>query len=200
MGTARRASRLARDSSVGMQVTLDVQKVDAVFFLYCATLVFAMQIGFTLLEVGSVSIKNTKNVLIKNLVDLCVSGLAFYTLGFGLMHGSGGGFAGANGFAMVGGRYSSSSTEAARWHAEAFFFVGVRVDVDDHRVRCGGGEVFVSSVRACGGTDVGIDFSDRRALGVDRFGVVIAVVSRTVLGRGRLRFRRLGRRPRGRRM
>ena len=65
-----------------MQVTLDVEKVDAVFFLYCATLVFAMQIGFTLLEVGSVSIKNTKNVLIKNVVDLCVSGLAFYALGF----------------------------------------------------------------------------------------------------------------------
>ena len=120
-GTARRASRLARDSSVGMQVTLDVQKVDAVFFLYCATLVFAMQIGFTLLEVGSVSIKNTKNVLIKNVVDLCVSGLAFYALGFGLMHGPDGGFAGSSGFAMVGGRYSSSSTEAARWHAEAFF-------------------------------------------------------------------------------
>ena len=108
-----------------MQVTLDVKKVDAVFFLYCATLVFAMQIGFTLLEVGSVSIKNTKNVLIKNLVDLCVSGLAFYTLGFGLMHGSGGGFAGASGFAMVGGLYSSSSTQAARWHAEAFFSLAI---------------------------------------------------------------------------
>ena len=49
-------------------MTLDVQKVDAVFFMYCATLVFAMQIGFALLEVGSVSIRNTKSVLVKNVL------------------------------------------------------------------------------------------------------------------------------------
>jgi len=105
-----------------MEVTLDVTKVDAVFFLYCATLVFSMQIGFTLLEVGSVSIKNTKNVLIKNVIDLCVSGLVFYCVGFALMHGPEGGFAGRSGFALVGGRLSTTDVaEAARWHAEAVF-------------------------------------------------------------------------------
>ena len=74
----------------GMQVTLDVQKVDAVFFMYCATLVFAMQIGFALLEVGSVSIRNTKNVLVKNVMDLCASGVAYYLVGYGLAWGGGG--------------------------------------------------------------------------------------------------------------
>ena len=44
------------------------ETVDVVFTLYCATLVFSMQIGFTLLEVGSVSIRNTKNILLKNLL------------------------------------------------------------------------------------------------------------------------------------
>ena len=84
---------------------------------------------------------------------------------------------------MVGG-FTRRHRRGRRGGTRRRFFVGVRVDVDDHRVRCGGGEVFVSSVRACGGTDVGIDFSDRRALGVDRFGVVIAVVSRTFLDVG----------------
>ena len=68
---ARRATRTRDERSramAGMQVTLDVQKVDAVFFMYCATLVFAMQIGFALLEVGSVSIRNTKSVLVKNVL------------------------------------------------------------------------------------------------------------------------------------
>ena len=73
----------------GMQVTLDVQKVDAVFFMYCATLVFAMSIGFALLEVGSVSIRNTKSVLVKNVLDLCASGVAYYAVGYGLAWGAG---------------------------------------------------------------------------------------------------------------
>ena len=107
----------------GMQVTLDVQKVDAVFFMYCATLVFAMQIGFALLEVGSVSIRNTKNVLVKNVMDLCASGVAYYLVGYGLAWGGGGeGFAGRDGFAMIAAKFDSAShATAAGAHANAFF-------------------------------------------------------------------------------
>ena len=36
--------------------------------LFGAALVFFMQVGFALLEVGSVSIRNTKNTLFKNLL------------------------------------------------------------------------------------------------------------------------------------
>jgi Amt family ammonium transporter len=107
----------------GMQVTLDVQKVDAVFFMYCATLVFAMQIGFALLEVGSVSIRNTKSVLVKNVVDLCASGVAYYAVGYGLAWGAGeDGFAGRDGFGMRSAKFDSANhATAAGAHANAFF-------------------------------------------------------------------------------
>ena len=58
-------------------LALDVRKADAIFFLFCASLVFVMQVGFALLEVGSVSRKNTKNILLKNTMDLCASSLSF---------------------------------------------------------------------------------------------------------------------------
>jgi Amt family ammonium transporter len=66
---------------------LDVRKADAIFFMLCATLVFIMQVGFALLEVGSVSVKNTKNILLKNIMDLCVSAISFYLIGYGFGYG-----------------------------------------------------------------------------------------------------------------
>ena len=77
---SRKAPRLRR-------AMVDDETVDVVFTLYCATLVFSMQIGFTLLEVGSVSIRNTKNILLKNLLDLCVTSVVFYLFGYGLSNG-----------------------------------------------------------------------------------------------------------------
>jgi Amt family ammonium transporter len=58
-----------------------------------------MQLGFALLENGMVRSKNSKNILIKNLFDVCVGALAFWLLGFGLAFGQteAGGFIGTNG-------------------------------------------------------------------------------------------------------
>ena len=64
--------------------------------LFGATLVFFMQVGFALLEVGSVSIRNTKNTLFKNLLDVCCGALTFYLVGYGLLYGEGNGFAGGS--------------------------------------------------------------------------------------------------------
>ena len=50
---------------------------DVLFMLFGATLVFFMQVGFALLEVGSVSIRNTKNTLFKNLLDVCCGAVTF---------------------------------------------------------------------------------------------------------------------------
>ena len=104
-------------------LALDVRKADAIFFLFCSTLVFMMQVGFALLEVGSVSRKNTKNILLKNTMDLCVSSLSFYLIGYGLAWGDGSGFAGRQGFAMQTDEFSSLDTTGivASKHAQAFF-------------------------------------------------------------------------------
>jgi len=53
-----------------------------------AALVFLMQAGFALIETGSVRHKNSVNVALKNILDLCVSFPAFFIVGFSLMFGS----------------------------------------------------------------------------------------------------------------
>ena len=90
-------------AQLGVSVlALDVQKADAVFLAVCSTLVFMAQVGFALLEVGSVSVKNTKGILVKNVMDLCASSVAFYAIGYGLALGksSTGGAFGTAGFAL----------------------------------------------------------------------------------------------------
>lgn len=49
--------------------------------------IFMMQLGFALLENGSVRTKNSKNILIKNMFDACASSIAFWLVGFGLAFG-----------------------------------------------------------------------------------------------------------------
>lgn len=56
--------------------------------IWGGVLVFFMQAGFALLESGSVRAKNAVNVMMKNYTDMCIGGLAFYLVGFGLMMGS----------------------------------------------------------------------------------------------------------------
>ena len=46
--------------------------VDAFWLMFGAILVFFMQTGFAMLEVGSVQAKNTKNILIKNIFDAAI--------------------------------------------------------------------------------------------------------------------------------
>lgn len=50
-------------------------------------LIFFMQSGFALLESGSVRAKNTQNILIKNLMDACISGIVWWSVGFGFAFG-----------------------------------------------------------------------------------------------------------------
>lgn len=53
-----------------------------------AALVFIMQAGFALVEVGLTRAKNTANILMKNMMDFCLGSLAFFFVGFGLMYGA----------------------------------------------------------------------------------------------------------------
>ncbi len=62
--------------------------VDTMWVLVAATLVLIMQIGFMLLEAGSVRTKNAISVAQKNLLDFAFATLAFAMLGFGLAFGA----------------------------------------------------------------------------------------------------------------
>lgn len=82
--------------------------VDTIWVLLGAVLVFSMQAGFAMLEVGFTRAKNAGNIIMKNLLDFAIGAVAYYLVGFGLMFGpSIGGIIGLPDF-LVRGDYSST--------------------------------------------------------------------------------------------
>ena len=61
---------------------------DVLWLLVCTILVFLMQPGFMCLESGLTRTKNNINVAIKNLVDLGISVLLFWLVGYGIAFGN----------------------------------------------------------------------------------------------------------------
>ena len=68
---------------------LSVDDADAFWLMFGTVLVFFMQAGFAMLEVGYVQPKNTKNILIKNVFDASIGALAWWTTGYGIAFGDG---------------------------------------------------------------------------------------------------------------
>ena len=56
--------------------------VDTFYFIFVGSLVFFMQAGFGMLEAGSVRTKNTRNILLKNLLDACIGAIIWWAWGF----------------------------------------------------------------------------------------------------------------------
>jgi len=75
-----------------------LQHVNTLWLVMAGSLVFFMNAGFAMLEAGLCQVRNSTNVLAKNLIVFCVSILAFWLLGFGLMFGNGTSFIGQTGF------------------------------------------------------------------------------------------------------
>jgi ammonium transporter, Amt family len=83
--------------------------VDLLWVIVASTLVMSMQTGFCMLEAGLVRSKNTINVAIKNLLDFCVAGIAFWAFGYALMFGaSAGGWVGSTGWFFGEGEGAAS--------------------------------------------------------------------------------------------
>ena len=79
--------------------------LDNLWMLLGGVLVFFMQAGFALLEVGSVAHKNTKNILVKNVLDAAIGSLCWWAVGYAFAYGPGDTFpkTGENGFAGTQG-------------------------------------------------------------------------------------------------
>jgi len=71
---------------------------DYVWTLVAAALVFFMQAGFAMVEIGFTRAKNAMNILMKNLMDFSVGTVAYWAIGFGLMFGVSSGWIGTSGF------------------------------------------------------------------------------------------------------
>lgn len=65
------------------------QAIDTAWLIVASALVLVMQGGFCALEAGLVRARNNINVAAKNLADLCLSGIAFWAAGAGIMFADG---------------------------------------------------------------------------------------------------------------
>jgi ammonium transporter, Amt family len=66
----------------------NLNDIDILWIILSAFLVFLMQLGFAMVETGTVRAKNTINVAMKNLIDTIFGVLVFWIIGFGLMFGN----------------------------------------------------------------------------------------------------------------
>lgn len=73
------------DIARGGELELDLSML---WILVSANMVFFMQCGFALLEAGTIRLKNTKNILLKNAMDACASALVWWAFGNAFAYGS----------------------------------------------------------------------------------------------------------------
>lgn len=98
------ATRFISSESRRLSTTyLSAQDANIAYVLWAAALVFSMQCGFAMLECGSVRKKNTKNILVKNLMDACIGALCWWSFGYAFAYGAPAAAENGNGF--IGSRY-----------------------------------------------------------------------------------------------
>ena len=85
--------------------------LDTVWVVVAGVLVFFMNAGFGLLETGFCRAKNAVSVLTKNFAVASIAGLAFFSIGFGLMFADGS-VVGLGGFFLGGADNSPAVNEA----------------------------------------------------------------------------------------
>ncbi len=96
--TAPAATPAPTPEELASSVSAVQKNADIVWTVVCAALVFFMQAGFAMVETGFTRAKNAGNIMMKNLMDFCVGGLAYWAVGFGLMFGLSNGFTGSSMF------------------------------------------------------------------------------------------------------
>jgi Amt family ammonium transporter len=92
-----------------------------VWTLVAGFMVFIMQAGFAMVEVGFTRAKNACNILMKNMMDFSVGALAFWAVGFGLMFGSTNGFFGTTDFFFSGAAGDGAAWNYAFWMFQVVF-------------------------------------------------------------------------------
>jgi Amt family ammonium transporter len=92
-----------------------------VWTLIAAFMVFIMQAGFAMVEVGFTRAKNACNILMKNLMDFSVGAIAFWAVGFGLMFGTTNGFFGTSDFFFGGATGDAEAWNYAFWMFQTVF-------------------------------------------------------------------------------
>jgi Amt family ammonium transporter len=90
-----------------------VNAINTVWVLVAAFLVFAMQVGFVLLEAGFARSRESVNILVEGIADTCICGITFWLWGFAFMFEPGSPWIGTTGFALQGLAPTYGSTGVA---------------------------------------------------------------------------------------
>lgn len=115
-------------STNAAEIELLKSDANAFWLIFGGVLVFWMQAGFAMLEVGTVHKKNTKNILVKNFFDASIASIMWWFTGNALAGGGGDDFTsdGKNGMADSYGifnLYPSSKVDVSyKGYAEASWF------------------------------------------------------------------------------
>ena len=90
-----------------------VNPLNTVWTLIAAFLVFAMQVGFVMLEAGFCRSRETVNVLVECVFDTCLCGILFWAIGYAFMFSEGNGFIGYHWFFLKGAPVTYGTTGVA---------------------------------------------------------------------------------------
>ena len=71
-------------------------QIDNLWIMIVAVHVLCMQLGFIMLEVGTIRAKNSRTVIYKNLVDTFVTAIIFYAVGYRYAYGENSGLIGSS--------------------------------------------------------------------------------------------------------
>lgn len=112
------AAQVVAAADVAQTVALHQSALDMIWLLLAASLVFFMQAGFAMVEVGLTRAKNAGNIIMKNLMDFCVGSLVFWAVGWAFMYGTSfHGLFGTSRFFILG----AEATEFRDWMFQVVF-------------------------------------------------------------------------------
>lgn len=77
----------AKIAAADARITALAAATDELWVVIGGCLVFLMQGGFTMLESGAVRAKNSQAIILKNIIDVCVGAVGWYTVGYALAFG-----------------------------------------------------------------------------------------------------------------
>jgi Amt family ammonium transporter len=89
--------------------------INTAWVLLAAFLVFFMQAGFNMVEVGLLRAKNASSVLTKNLLVYCIACIGFFIFGYAIMFGGSGPLFGTRGWFLIGAESSAGLPLYAFW-------------------------------------------------------------------------------------
>jgi hypothetical protein len=111
---ATEAVASADEAAVDAAMSSPKVVMDTLWVILAGALVFAMQLGFAYVEGGFTRAKNTSNIMMKNMLSICIGAIAYVAIGFAIMFGDGTPFFGMSGWFLSGSARAISSSVGFR--------------------------------------------------------------------------------------